>query len=53
MKKADNNKKNKEVRVNIRLSKDLRQRYHKYCLKNKTTISEKVRGFIEEDLKNK
>ena len=42
----------KGVRINIRLTKLLRTQYHKFCLENNTTISERVRDLIESDLKN-
>ena len=42
---------NKEVRINIRMTRILRKLYHSHCLKNKTTISDRVRVLIENDLK--
>jgi len=44
---------NKEVRVNIRLTENLRMQYKKYCLKNNLDMSKHIRDFIEKTVNNK
>jgi predicted DNA binding CopG/RHH family protein len=41
---------NKEVRVNIRLTAELRKKYKSYCKKNKLDMSKHIREFIEKEL---
>lgn len=42
--------KNKEVRVNLLLTKELRKQYKLHCLKNDIGMSERIRQLIEFDL---
>lgn len=39
------------VFTNIRLDKNMRKRYHLFCVQNDTTISERLRQHIADDLK--
>lgn len=45
-------KENKEEYIGIRLDKELKAKYLKYCEKKCYSISKRIRFFIEEDLKN-
>lgn len=42
--------KDKEVRLNMLLSKDLKKRYQMFCLENDYNMSERIRGFMEKEL---
>ena len=42
----------KEVKLNIRLTENLRQQYKKYCLENGIDMSKHIREFIEKATKN-
>ena len=44
------NRKIKEVRLNVRIAEDLRQKYKKYCLDNKLDMSKHLREYIEQVL---
>jgi len=48
--KVVTNRKNKEIRISIRLTEDLRQKYKKYCLDNKLDMSKHLREYIEQVL---
>lgn len=37
--------------LNVRIDEDLLKKYKKFCKNNKFSISDRVRSFIEEDLK--
>ena len=41
-------KKNKEVRINIRLTNEIRNKLHIICKENNTTISKEIRKIIED-----
>ena len=43
--------KKKEVRINIRLTKELREKYKTYCLENNLDMSMHIRKYIEKILK--
>ena len=43
-------KENKEVRINIRLTEELRKKYKSYCKKNKLDMSKHIREFIEKEI---
>jgi hypothetical protein len=45
-------KENKQEYIGIRLNKDLKEKYQKYCDDNCYSISKRIRYFIEQDLKN-
>lgn len=46
-------KQNKEEYIHIRISKDLKDKYIKYCNDNGFLISKKIRIFIESELDGK
>lgn len=50
---STNKKENKEVRVNIRLTLSLREKYKKFCLKNDLDMSKHLRDYIEDIIKVK
>jgi antitoxin component of RelBE/YafQ-DinJ toxin-antitoxin module len=41
-------KENKEVKLNIRLTENLRQQYKQYCLEHNLDMSKHIREFIEK-----
>lgn len=45
--------KNKEEYIHIRISKDLKDKYIKYCNDNGFLLSKKIRNFIEKELDGK
>ena len=46
-------KKNKEVRINIRLTNNERESFHLLCKSLNSSISEEIRKFINEKINNK
>ena len=48
--KVITNRKIKEVRLNVRLTEELRQKYKKYCLENNLDMSKHLREYIEQVL---
>ena len=43
-------KDNMEVRLNIRLTKEIRKKYKMFCLKKDMIISDRIRKLIEMDM---
>jgi len=43
-------KENKEEYIHIRISKEIKDKYIKYCEENNFSISKKIRKFIENEL---
>lgn len=46
-------KENKDIRINIRMSSAERDVFHQFCKERKSTISEEIRKFIQEQCENK
>ena len=46
-------KQNKEIRINVRMSNNLRGQYREYCKKNKIDMSKHIREFIEKTVTEK
>jgi hypothetical protein len=44
-------KENKEVRVNLLITEELRKKYKIYCINKEIAMSERIRQLIEMDLK--
>lgn len=44
-------KENKEVRINLLITKELRKKYKAYCLEGDVAMSDRIRQLIEKDLK--
>jgi len=43
--------KEKPVRVNLLVDKELRKKYKKYCIDKEYVMSDRIREIMEEDLK--
>lgn len=46
-------KQKKDVRINIKLTKEDRKKFKDYCLNQNTVISKRIRKLIEMDLNGK
>ena len=44
--------KNKEVRIDVLITDDLRKKVKKYCIDNDTNMSKLIREFLESKIKN-
>jgi hypothetical protein len=44
--------KNKEERINFLISKELKKEYKLFCIKNDYIMSDRIREFIELELKH-
>lgn len=43
----------KQVRINVRMTADLREKYTNYCIKKDVMLSERVRQLIKMDMQGK